>query len=242
MHIFGRTDIGKVRETNQDSFIFGDLSKHSCYAVVCDGMGGQNGGNIASQLASNIISEKIKTGFQEKMVINSVKNLMLTAINNANAEIFRMANENKNLEGMGTTVLLVLVINSTAFIANVGDSRLYLLNKDELLQVTKDHSIVQSLVEQGKITKQEAKTHPHKNLITRAVGVEDSLDIDYQEIELSSKQRLLLCTDGLSNLCSDDEIKLLLQNKKLDTICDEMIKLANRNGGNDNITTVIITE
>lgn len=242
MNICGRTDVGKVRKMNQDNFIFGQLNDNATYALVCDGMGGPKGGNIASQLACNIISEKIKEGFRKDFTESSIKNLMITSIINANNQILELGQSKKAYEGMGTTVILVLVVENSAYITNVGDSRVYLLKNNSLNQLTTDHSIVQSLVEQGKITKEQAKTHPHKNLITRAVGIENDVEIDFQVVDLDKNEIILLCTDGLTNMCSDEQIQAILGMKKFSHICDELIKVANENGGTDNITAVVMAD
>ena len=196
MKLFGKTDIGLVRETNQDAFLFGSFDDGNCWAVVCDGMGGVSGGQVASEICVEKVSEAIKRSYRKGITVSSAKNLLTTAINAANSAVFKEAQENIELKGMGTTVVAVLVLGSIAVIAHVGDSRAYLIN-DEINQITKDHSFVQLLIDTGKITEEEAKVHPDRNVITRAVGVSSEVDIDVEIIPINQGQKILICTDGL---------------------------------------------
>lgn len=241
MVIHGKTDIGQKRNVNQDAFFVDNITDDVGMLVVCDGMGGENGGNIASEMACDTASQKIRRGYRPQMDGNSIRNLLITAVNTANSAIYAKAKEQPELAGMGTTIVACIVTPSMAYIAHVGDSRAYIHNAEETLQVTKDHSIVQVLIEQGKLSKLDAKRHPQKNLITRAVGVDPSVSVDYIEADLSPGDLVLLCTDGLTNMCSDEEIRSLLLANSPGTICGSLIEAANRAGGSDNITVAIAT-
>ena len=168
MKIVAKTDKGLVRENNQDAYAVGELPGEVAWAVVCDGMGGAAGGNIASALAVKVISDKITSSYNEKMRDSSIKNLLDSAITAANIEVYDMAYSRPDLKGMGTTVVAVVVRDNVAHIAHAGDSRAYIVNKDGVEQITVDHSLVQNLVDRGEITKEEAEHHPNKNVITRA--------------------------------------------------------------------------
>ena len=241
MKISAKTDTGKVRSSNQDSYSVFDLADGSVMAVVCDGMGGAKGGNIASEAAVRIISEKIKSGFHEGMNENSMRLLLSSAIESANGSIFSMSCDNDELSGMGTTVVCAIIKNDTAFIANAGDSRLYIVDNNKISQITTDHSIVQMMVDNGEITPEEAKDHPKKNVITRALGVDNSLRIDYAREELQDGDTVLLCTDGLTNYVDDASILNVCNTCDAYQIADELIELANENGGGDNVTVVSVS-
>ena len=241
MKISAKTDTGKVRSSNQDSYSVFDLADGSVMAVVCDGMGGAKGGNIASEAAVRIISEKIKSGFHEGMNENSMRLLLSSAIESANGSIFSMSCDNDELSGMGTTVVCAIIKNDTAFIANAGDSRLYIVDNNKISQITTDHSIVQMMVDNGEITPEEAKDHPQKNVLTRALGVDNSLRIDYAREELQDGDTVLLCTDGLTNYVDDASILNVCNTCDAYQIADELIELANENGGGDNVTVVSVS-
>ena len=224
MKITAKTDKGIVRANNQDSYAAGELSGGAAWAVVCDGMGGAAGGNIAS-------SEAVKT----------ISRAMESAICRANAFLLDMAQEDKSLTGMGTTCVAVLIIDGTAYIAHVGDSRVYVIPKDGALrQITRDHSYVQELVENGSITQDEARTYPGKNIITRAVGIEENLRVDFSEVTLDQDDVLLLCTDGLTNFVSDEEIAEIIVSSTNFEYAEKLVQAANEHGGGDNITVVTI--
>ena len=206
MKIVAKTDKGLVRENNQDAYAVGELPGEVAWAVVCDGMGGAAGGNIASALAVKVISDKITSSYNEKMRDSSIKNLLDSAITAANIEVYDMAYSRPDLKGMGTTVVAVVVRDNVAHIAHAGDSRAYIVNKDGVEQITVDHSLVQNLVDRGEITKEEAEHHPNKNVITRALGVDKRIDVDFSEVDLQENETLILCTDGLSNCVNNAEI------------------------------------
>ena len=240
MKIVAKTDKGLIRSSNQDAYAVGELPGEVAWAVVCDGMGGEAGGNIASALAVKVISEKITSAYNEKMRDASIKNLLDSAISAANIEVYDMAYSRPDLQGMGTTVVAVIVRDKTAFIAHAGDSRAYIVNGDIIQQITTDHSLVQNLVDRGEITAEQAQHHPKKNLITRAVGVEKRIDIDFSEIDLNDNETLILCTDGLSNYVSNNEMIDDIKDGQYYAFADRRVKRANKNGGGDNITVVAI--
>lgn len=248
MQISGKTDIGLHRANNQDSFATGELPSGGAWAVVCDGMGGHAGGHIASKMAVDCISERIKNNFYETMNVQSVKNMLESAVVFANAEIFDNAAKYRELRGMGTTVVAVVSFKGVSVIASVGDSRCYIFRNNQLKQITKDHSLVQELVDSGDITPETAANHPMKNIITRSLGIEDDVQVDFFEVYHEKEDMLLLCTDGLTNLVSDDEITACISDEnvenesKFDTYTGNLISLANKNGGTDNITAVILAE
>lgn len=242
MKIVAKTDKGKVRASNQDAYAVGEFPDEVAWAVVCDGMGGAAGGNIASALAVKVISDKINASYREKMSPSSIKNMLDSALIAANIEVYDMADTKPELRGMGTTVVCAVVKNSCAYIAHAGDSRAYIFNKDNLSQVTTDHSFVQDLVNKGKITAEEAQNHPNKNLITRAIGVDKSIEIDFDEVEMSDDDVLIICTDGLSNYVSDMEMINEVSDGRYYAFADRLVKKANNNGGGDNITVVAIAK
>ncbi len=242
MKIIAKTDTGKVRSSNQDSYAAGEFRDGVAWAVVCDGMGGNAGGNIASAAAVRAISEGLTSGYRENMTPSSIRNLMVTTISNANYHIYDMAQEDPDLKGMGTTVVAALVGNGTAYIAHAGDSRAYIVSPDSIRQVTTDHSVVQKMVESGEITEAQALRHPNRNLITRALGVEEELRVDYSEEDFHPADVLFICTDGLTNFVTDNEIQTIVSESKENDIALSLVDLANAHGGGDNITVVAISE
>ncbi len=240
MKIVAKTDIGKKRSSNQDSYTTGELSGGVAWAVVCDGMGGMAGGNIASSTAVKVISEKINSAYRVGMSPKSIKNMLITAITAANISVYDIGKSNAELEGMGTTVVCCMVDNGTAYIVHAGDSRAYAVKNGVVTQLTRDHSVVQQLVEEGKLTLQQAKTHPRKNLITRALGVDEEIKLDYCEYDMSEDEVILLCTDGLTNFVESSDFGKIIEKNSYYEIADLLVDEANKNGGGDNITVVAI--
>lgn len=242
MKISAKTDVGMVRSNNQDSYSAGDLTSEVTWAVVCDGMGGANGGNVASETAVKVISDKLTSGYHIGMNDNSVKNLIVSAIEAANMTLFSMARNNEELSGMGTTVVLAVRNTDTLYISNVGDSRIYIVSDSGITQVTTDHSVVQIMLDRGEISPEEAKDHPKKNVITRALGVDPDVRIDYSQEQLNENDIVLLCTDGLTNYVDDETILNICRTEDKYKIADKLVELANENGGGDNITVVTVSE
>lgn len=240
MRISAGTDTGRVRQSNQDSYAIGELPDGGAWAVVCDGMGGHAGGNVASSLAVKRISEDIKSNYRSGMKPSSVKNMLETAVVAANADVFDAAIKSNELRGMGTTVVAAVCSSDLCVVAHVGDSRCYRISEGKIIQVTKDHSLVQELVDAGVITPEEAINHPRKNIITRALGTNDDIEVDFSDFFISDGDILLICTDGLTNHVSDEDIKKCFSDSNAFDYSDRLIKLANENGGSDNITAVVI--
>lgn len=201
-------------------------------------MGGANAGEIASGLAVNIISEQTLKKYSETADSDDLKGILLSAITAANIEIFSKASSSSELNGMGTTVVAALASGRTAVIAHAGDSRAYITDNGEIKAVTKDHSLVEEMVDRGLITPEEAENHPDKNLITRALGVQSYIDVDFNVFEIPTGETVLLCSDGLTNFVSDGIINKIIASEKCEDIAKKLIEAANENGGGDNITAI----
>ncbi len=210
------------------------------YSIVCDGMGGAQGGQIASKLATQTIDETL--GKEMDGDIFHPKQAISAAINNANANVYNMAENNQELKGMGTTTVIAIVRENMLYYGSAGDSRLYKYNKatDMVEQLTKDHTMVEFLLDRGGITREQAENHPQKHYITRAIGIEAVVDADYSEHQLHSGDALLICTDGLYNYLSPEELKKKLCDSVQIGTVRPLIDSANKNGGGDNITAVVI--
>lgn len=255
MRLYGKTDVGQRRKNNQDSFVIRSYAdRGASLGLVCDGMGGASGGNIASALACEtfidrldafLMSEKVKSG---KATEGDITASLAHAVTDANAAVFRRAEKEQNLRGMGTTLVAALVVGNILYAVNVGDSRLYMYVRGRLTQITKDHSLVQYLLDSGKLTAEEAKNYPSRNVITRAVGTERSIEADIFSLDLSviaddPDACALLCSDGLSGYVEGDVIAdIMRRTKELggDTAAEELISAANAAGGADNITVVLM--
>ena len=241
MQIFSKTDRGRVRTDNQDAYFAGKITDGSVFAVVCDGMGGANAGNVASELAVRHSSEYVIRSYRDGMDMTDTEKTLKNAIVSANISLYDKAVNNAELAGMGTTAVAAFVKDGTAVIAHVGDSRIYLVN-GEIKQLTRDHSVVQSLIESGKITPEDAKVHPRKNVITRALGAEENVAVDSDCLNLSNGDTLLLCSDGLTNFLDDKDILKVFQNNDISAVAERLVEEANENGGGDNITVVTVTK
>lgn len=240
MKIYSKSDIGLVRKSNQDYFDTGWFSKEGLFAIVCDGMGGANGGSTASHEAVDFIASSLKGVSPEILSADEIRELMLKTTQDVNKKIYEMANQDSSLSGMGTTIVFLIISNNIAHFVHAGDSRAYVVSNDVITQVTKDHSIVQELLESGKITKEQAQCHPEKNIITRALGVYESIDLDYFQCELSENDSILICTDGLTNYLNDNELLNVINEFGYEGAVDEYISKSRACGGNDNITAVLI--
>lgn len=241
MLIFGKTDRGRVRTDNQDACFAGETENGAVLAVVCDGMGGANAGSLASTLAVKHITDYVNRSCPNEITAEEAEAVLRNAFLSANITIYDKALENPELKGMGTTAAAVLTCGGSAVIANVGDSRVYLLN-DGIHQLTRDHSVVQSLIESGKITPEAARVHPRKNVITRAVGAEEELAVDSTVIPFNEGETLLLCSDGLTNFLEDGEIYDVFAKNDISVVAERLVERANENGGGDNITVVTVTD
>lgn len=238
MKIVAKTDKGKVRKDNQDSYAAGELPGGVAWAVVCDGMGGAAGGNVASSIAVKMISEKIAASYQHGMSDNSIRNMLISVIETANTSIYEMSCTVESLNGMGTTVVAVIIRDSTLYVAHAGDSRAYRISENSMRQLTRDHSVVQDMVEHGELTEEQAREHPGKNIITRALGVSEDIDVDFSQETLDEKDVIIICTDGLTNYVETDDIYNATRDEHYYEFADRLVNLANENGGGDNITVV----
>lgn len=240
MMIYGKTDIGRHRSSNQDEFAYSILNERVCFGLVCDGMGGENGGQVASAMAAQTIYELLHAHLTADLTEEQVKAVLVQAVSKANEAVYRCSLQNPEYSGMGTTAVVAAVLDGKGYVVHVGDSRAYRFKAGELSQITKDHSLVQNLVEQGEITREQAKTHPQKNMITRAVGVSDKVDIDFVFLGELGSGSILLCSDGLSGLCEQSEMEEILLQTPPNQVCEMLVEQANRNGGFDNITAVYL--
>ena len=234
---FSVTDIGKKRKLNQDVVYASESSVGNLpnIFIVADGMGGHNAGDYASKCAVETIVREIRGSFEKNPV-----RILGKAIRLANDQVRRRAKEDKSLFGMGTTVVAATCLGHYLQVANVGDSRLYIVN-DEVRQVTRDHSLVEEMVRVGGIDREAARNHPDKNIITRAVGALDTLEIDFFSEELKSGDIVLMCSDGLTNMLEDREIgKILRERASLEERARKLVEAANDNGGKDNIAVILI--
>lgn len=241
MKVFDMTDIGLFREENQDCVKSIRLSESTCAAVLCDGMGGETHGELASRIAVDIITARIAENYTDYMNKNTVRNLLITSVSAANTAVFEEAMKQPSGTVMGTTCVAAIVAQGTAFIVNVGDSRAYHLFSNEdsecIQQITRDHSHVRDLIERGEITEEQAKTHPDRNRITRAIGAQSNVTTDYFEIEMNKGDMLLLCSDGLSSYGDDMEILDICFENPPEAVCGKLIDYALHCGGQDNIST-----
>ena len=240
MHIIGNTDVGRARIANEDAFKYGYFDDGASWAVVCDGMGGVHGGKVASSTAIDIVSQKIKKCYNTSMKIPSIENLLLSSITTANCLVYDRGSADKELEGMGTTIVAAIVKDGEACIAHVGDSRAYKISNNEIHLITKDHSLVQEMLDLGQITQVEFENHPRKNIITRAMGVEEKVEIEFNVTSFNKGDVLLLCSDGLSGLVKSDSMLEIYNSSVFDSLADKYIEAANDNGGVDNITVVVM--
>ncbi|MEG1291009.1 MAG: Stp1/IreP family PP2C-type Ser/Thr phosphatase [Lachnospiraceae bacterium] len=237
MKTFSITDKGKKREMNQDYVYVSEspVGNLPNLCILADGMGGHNAGDYASRYTVETIVKSVQNS-TETAPVTIIKN----AVQKANEAILEKAKTDIDLEGMGTTVVIATVIDNVLHVANVGDSRLYMI-EDTLEQITKDHSFVQEMVRRGEINSKEARVHPDKNIITRAVGGGREVEVDFFEVELKEGNRVLLCSDGLTDMIEDEEIfRILKETENTPEGIDILVKTANENGGNDNITIVVM--
>jgi len=258
LYYYGKSDVGKKRANNQDSYTVKQYKCGAVLGVVCDGMGGAHGGKTASSTALKSFTDAVGnmmkgiSGSGKKPADRRIAEALLEAVAKANTAVYTKAAEDEELEGMGTTLVSSLVFDDRIFTVNIGDSRMYLIDNDKIVQVTHDHSYVQYLVDIGKMTEDEAASSRNKNIITRAVGTEEETepDIYLTEIKRSSDSdsiHILLCTDGLTNHVDKEAILKIINSEPIGNegaeqkIVDSLIDAANKNGGSDNITAVLIS-
>lgn len=240
VNIYFDTNIGLSRLENQDRVKTYSFDNDVNFAVICDGMGGENAGSEASQKAIEIIYDRITKVYKSSYDSNMTKNLFLSAIKTANAVIYDIAMSSSSMHGMGTTCVAVLRNESQLYVVSVGDSRAYLVDDGKIHQITKDHTVVMKMYENGEITKEELRNHPQRNYITKAVGVTDTLEPDFFELIVSEKAVVIICSDGLSGCCEDEDILDIVTRSDTDKIASNLVNLALKNGGNDNVTVAVI--
>lgn len=241
---FGGSHPGQKRAHNEDAFL---LDEKNGVFVVADGMGGHNAGEVASQMVVKEVSrqarnlaQSIQTHGEDGGGRRYALHYLPQVIEQANRLVYTEASTNPDRRGMGTTVVMFLPIGNEAYVCHVGDSRLYLLRDDELFQITEDHSLVMRLLRQGQISPEQAENHPHKNLITRCVGIQPEVEVDSLYLDLQPGDRYVLCSDGLSDMLEFEHIEQLVRRHKGQQLVDAAINMANRAGGLDNITVVVL--
>ncbi|MGN1050797.1 MAG: Stp1/IreP family PP2C-type Ser/Thr phosphatase [Acutalibacteraceae bacterium] len=240
MEVFSKSDIGLVRNENQDSVNFGVVSPSCVWAVVCDGMGGAAGGKTASKTAVDYIAREINNLYSEDFTKEELVTLLTNIVIGANLEVYNMAEADIELQGMGTTCDLVFVRNDKVHIVHVGDSRTYIISNDEIKLITEDHSVVQEMVNRGEITEEEAQHHPNKNFITRALGINSGVKIDYVEHDFTYGDTILICSDGLSNCVEKSDMLAFVKDYKGEELTNVLVEKAKENGGSDNISVIVI--
>ena len=241
MEYWGLSDIGKVRAQNQDAFRIEQLDRHTILAVVCDGMGGAKSGNIASRLAIDVFVAEVKNSYKPSMSQEQVRQLLRSALDLANVTVYEQARQFEEFAGMGTTLVAALLCGKNATIINVGDSRCYHITSSDIRQITVDHSVVQMMVDRGELTAEEARNYPGRNLITRAVGTEPTVESDIFAIWVERGEALLLSSDGLHNEVEDQEILFeVVHGVNNDNCCQRLLDIANMRGSPDNVTTVLV--
>lgn len=235
-----KTDIGRKRELNEDYiFASGNLTGVlNNIFIVADGMGGHNAGDLASKYTVNKLVETLEENSEGKQ--EKTEDILDRAIQKANAYVYNCSISDRALSGMGSTLVLTTIVDNKAIVANVGDSRLYLIRENEIIQVTRDHSFVEEMVSLGELDREAARNHPDKNIITRAIGVKDTVLADFFVVELKKEDKLLLCSDGLTNMVTDMEILEIVQRYDIEDAVSTLVDTANKNGGKDNISVVVV--
>ena len=241
MQSWGLSDQGCVRKQNQDAYKMERLDRNTIICAVCDGMGGAKSGNIASSLAVEVFVEEVRRCWKPSMGQDEADQMLRSAVKLANFTVYDQAAQFEEFDGMGTTLVAALVRGRRATFVNVGDSRGYHINSEGITQVTKDHSLVQLMVDRGNLTAEQAKTYPGKNYITRAIGTEPTVQCDIFHMELSRGDCLLLCSDGLSNMMDDQEILFeVVHGVNKQQCCKRLLSIAVSRGAPDNVTSVLI--
>lgn len=237
MKAYAKTDIGSKRTMNQDSVYCNENSVGSFQNlfIVADGMGGHKAGDYASRLCV----EKMVDSIKKSKSVTPVT-ILEEAVTGANTDVLAEAKTNVQYEGMGTTMVACTLQENTLYIANIGDSRLYIIN-DDIKQITKDHSWVEEMVKKGEITESQARIHPQKNIITRALGIDETVHADYFEVDVRPDDKILMCSDGLTNMVEDDDIEYIVRHSSsIEKAVENLVAKANENGGKDNITVILV--
>jgi protein phosphatase len=241
MQSWGITDPGCVRPQNQDAYHIEILDDNTALCVVCDGMGGAKSGNVASSLAVEVFAQEVRSTWRPGMEQEDVDNMLLCAVKLVNFAVYDQAGQFADFAGMGTTLVAALVQGYRASVINVGDSRAYHVAEDGIRVVTQDHSIVQMMVQRGELTPEEAKHYPGKNLITRAIGTDATVQGDLFHLELKPQESVLLCSDGLSNLVDEQEILFeVVHGADRQDCCRRLLDIALNRGAPDNVTCLLL--
>ena len=241
MQSWGLTDQGCVRAQNQDTYKMEQLDKNTLLCVVCDGMGGAKSGNVASALAADVFVQEVRRSWTSGMTKEKCSQILQAAVKQANATVFEQSQQIEDFQGMGTTLVGVLIQGKLATVVNVGDSRAYKIDRGGIRQITRDHSLVQLMVDRGEMTPEVARTYPGKNVITRAVGTEATVLTDVFQLEVTKEDGILLCTDGLSNMMDDQEILFeVAHGVNKQGCCQRLLDIVKGRGAPDNVTSVLI--
>lgn len=243
MKVYGKSDRGSVRPTNQDAYV-SDLRAEERVALlaVCDGMGGANAGNVASRFAIESFMGVLRQQVCAEMSAQQMQQALSDGVAEANRVVFELASAQPEFRGMGTTLVGAIATDDAITLVNVGDSRAYCVSKDKAQRLTEDHSYVEEMMRRGKLSEEAARVHPNKNLITRAIGVEPQVDCDLYDVSLAAGDVLLLCSDGLTGMLRDEQIaEIVYQAADLEAAADKLIVRALEEGGTDNITVLLFT-
>ena len=241
MQSWGLTDPGCVRKQNQDAYQIEQLDRNTLLCVVCDGMGGAKSGNIASSLAVDVFVEEIRRSWKSSLDGEKIDLMLESAVKLANFTVFDQSQQFEDFSGMGTTLVAALIRKNRATVVNVGDSRAYKVDADGICQLTKDHSLVQMMVERGELTPELARTYPGKNFITRAIGTEPTVQCDIFHLDVAKGDFILLCSDGLSNMMDDQEILFeVVHGVNKQYCCERLLNIAKNRGGPDNVTSILV--
>ncbi len=241
MRYWGLTDPGCIRPQNQDTYRIEALDKHTVLCVVCDGMGGAKSGDVASALAVETFTHKVKAGYHSDIDEAEVEKMLRDAVDAANFAVHDKANQFEEYAGMGTTLVAALVQSKRATFVNVGDSRGYYIAPEGIRQITRDHSLVQMMVYRGELTPEQAKSYPGKNFITRAIGTESAVECDLNSVSIKKGNYILLCTDGLSNLLDEQELLYEVAHEgETELCCQRLLEIAKKRGAPDNVTSALV--
>ena len=241
MQSWGLSDRGCVRKQNQDAYHIEKLDRNSLLCVVCDGMGGAKSGNIASTLAVDVFVEEVRRTWTPGITQYKLEQMLRAAVKLANFTVYDQAQQFEEFAGMGTTLVAALIHGQRVTVVNVGDSRAYKVDSDGIRQVTRDHSLVQMMVDRGELSPEVARTYPGKNFITRAIGTESMVECDLYHLDVRKGDYLLLCSDGLSNTMDEQEMLFeIVHGVKKQHCCQRLLNIAKNRGAPDNVTSILI--
>jgi len=241
MQSWGLSDQGCVRKQNQDAYHIEKLDRNSLLCVVCDGMGGAKSGNIASTLAVDVFVEEVRRTWTPGITQYKLEQMLRGAVKLANFTVYDQAQQFEEFDGMGTTLVAALIHGHRVTVVNVGDSRAYKVDSDGIRQITRDHSLVQMMVDRGELSPEVARTYPGKNFITRAIGTETMVECDLYHLDVRKGDYLLLCSDGLSNTMDEQEMLFeIVHGVKKQHCCQRLLNIAKNRGAPDNVTSILI--